>query len=234
MWRRAANAFPPHFSILQPYLNPIINTMEKITYGAPRLVDWVAQIKAGAATVRVHFTGGALTSYGVTPAEYTTANPFIQKVIENSTYYKEGRIILLRKTEIADTRQPKPRKPKAEAAQQTESTPRPNAESKSDEVQTPAIAATPVVDTEQEQSIGGPTAEADENKTESTGLKNVEVTCLQDAQAYLQENFNISSYKVRSYESAQRAAEEHGVQFTGAKFDSLNNIEKEESAEVEE
>jgi len=55
--------------------------MEKITYGAPRLVDWVAQIKAGAATVRVHFTGGALTSYGVTPAEYTTANPFIQKVI---------------------------------------------------------------------------------------------------------------------------------------------------------
>lgn len=59
--------------------------MEKITYGAPRLVDWVAQIKAGAATVRVHFTGGALTSYGVTPAEYTTANPFIQKVIEQST-----------------------------------------------------------------------------------------------------------------------------------------------------
>ena len=42
--------------------------MEKITYGAPRLVDWVAQIKAGAATVSVHFTGGALTSYGVTPA----------------------------------------------------------------------------------------------------------------------------------------------------------------------
>ena len=74
--------------------------MEKITYGAPRLVDWVAQIKAGAATVRVHFTGGALTSYGVTPAEYTTANPFIQKVIEQSTYFKEGRIILLRRTNL--------------------------------------------------------------------------------------------------------------------------------------
>lgn len=53
--------------------------MEKITYGAPRLVDWVAQIKTGAATVRVHFAGGALTSYGVTPAEYTTSNPFIQR-----------------------------------------------------------------------------------------------------------------------------------------------------------
>ena len=65
--------------------------MEKITYGAPRLVDWVAQIKVGAASVRVHFTGGALTSYGVTPAEFTTSNPFIQKVIENSSYFKEDR-----------------------------------------------------------------------------------------------------------------------------------------------
>ena len=52
--------------------------MEKITYGAPRLIDWVAQIKVGAATVRVHFTGGALTSYGVTHAEFSTSDPFLQ------------------------------------------------------------------------------------------------------------------------------------------------------------
>ena len=69
--------------------------MEKVTYGAPQYMDWVAQIKAGAATVTVHFTGGALTVYGVTPAQYTTTNPFIQKAIEMSSYFKEGRITLI-------------------------------------------------------------------------------------------------------------------------------------------
>lgn len=99
--------------------------MEKITYGAPRLVDWVAQIKAGAATVRVHFTGGALTSYGVTPAEYTTANPFIQKVIEQSTYFKEGRIILLRRTALPDVAKPKAPAPKPQTVAPTPEAPAP-------------------------------------------------------------------------------------------------------------
>lgn len=185
--------------------------MEKITYGAPRLVDWVAQIKAGAATVRVHFTGGALTSYGVTPAEYTTANPFIQKVIEQSTYFKEGRIILLRRTALPDVAKPtKAAKPKPKA---------------------------PAPVPEAEQSAEEATASAEEvaNDEAADGFTIVEASCLQDAQAYLQEQFNISSYKVRSYDAAQKAASEHGVKFVGAaKFDTLNGGESTESESVEE
>ena len=192
--------------------------MEKITYGAPRLVDWVAQIKAGAATIRVHFTGGALTTYGVTPAEFTTSNPFIQKVIEGSSYFKEGRIMILRRTEIEETVKPVPKpkpKPKAQPAPQPAPAPQPKAEEPVAETTAPVEAKT------QEAA-----AEAQAEEAETNGIAKVSVTCLQDAQAYLQENFGISSHKVRSCEAAQKAAAEHGVRFTGGKFDTLNSGEK--------
>lgn len=181
--------------------------MERITYGAPRLVDWVAQIKVGAASVRVHFTGGALTSYGVTPAEFTTSNPFIQKVIENSSYFKEGRIIVQRQATIEEPKKPAPKaKPKAQPAPQ----PAPQPKAEEPVAETPAPTPGPV----------------EAEPQEAAGITKVPVTCLPDAQAYLQENFNISSYKVRSCEIAQKIAAEHGIQFTGGKFDTLNGSNK--------
>lgn len=199
--------------------------MEKITYGAPRLVDWVAQIKAGAATVRVHFTGGALTSYGVTPAEYTTANPFIQKVIEQSTYFKEGRIIIQRRATIEEPKKPAPKaKPKAQPAPQ----PAPQPKAEEPVAETPAPTPAPV------EAEPEPVAEAQTEEAEANGITKVPVTCLPDAHAYLQENFNISSYKVRSCEIAQKIAAEHGIQFTGGKFDTLNGTKAESEAKEEE
>lgn len=205
--------------------------MEKITYGAPRLVDWVAQIKAGAATVRVHFTGGALTSYGVTPAEYTTSNPFIQKVIENSSYFKEGRIILLRRTTVEEPKKPAP-KPKAQPAPQPAPAPQPKVEEPVAE--TPAPAPVPVEAEVQKVTEPEPSTKEQAEETETAGITKVAVTCLPDAQAYLQENFNISSYKVRSCEIAQKIAAEHGIQFTGGKFDTLNGTKAEDEAKEEE
>lgn len=205
--------------------------MEKITYGAPRLVDWVAQIKVGAASVRVHFTGGALTSYGVTPAEFTTSNPFIQKVIENSSYFKEGRIIIQRRATIEEPKKPAPKaKPKAQPAPQ--SAPQPKAEEPVAE--TPAPTPAPVEAEPQEAAEPEPVAEAQTEEAEANGITKVPVTCLPDAQAYLQENFNISSYKVRSCEIAQKIAAEHGIQFTGSKFDTLNGTKAESEAKEEE
>lgn len=200
--------------------------MEKITYGAPRLVDWVAQIKVGAASVRVHFTGGALTSYGVTPAEYTTSNPFIQKVIENSPYFKEGRIIILRRAAVEEP-QKTALKAKPKAQQQPAPAPQPKAEEPVAEP--PAPTPAPVETEEPETADPEPAtveAEAQVEETTIAGLTQVEVTCLPDAQAYLQENFNISSYKVRNCETAQLIAAEHGIQFVGAKFDTLNSCKK--------
>lgn len=69
---------------------------QRKTYGVTGLMEWHAILTAGKAKVHVDFTGGALTGYGVTPAEYSTEDPFIQAVIENSSYYKTGRIATLR------------------------------------------------------------------------------------------------------------------------------------------
>lgn len=209
--------------------------MEKITYGAPRLVDWVAQIKVGAASVRVHFTGGALTSYGVTPAEFTTSNPFIQKVIENSSYFKEGRIIIQRRATIEEPKKPAPKaKPKAQPAPQPAPAPAPQPKAEEPVAETPAPTPAPVEAEPQETAEPEPAAEAQAGEAEPNGITKVPVTCLPDAQAYLQENFNISSYKVRSCEIAQKIAAEHGIQFTGGKFDTLNGTKAESEAKEEE
>ena len=75
----------------------------KKTYGVSGLIDWQAQIKAGKACLVVTFTGGGLTSYGVTPAQYTTENILFQKIIENSKEFKKGKIKLLRTIPLSPT-----------------------------------------------------------------------------------------------------------------------------------
>ena len=75
----------------------------KKTYGVSGLIDWQAQIKAGKASLIITFTGGGLTSYGVTPAQYTTENLLYQKVIENSKDFRRGKIKLLRTVPLSDT-----------------------------------------------------------------------------------------------------------------------------------
>lgn len=70
--------------------------MSTKTYGVEGLADWQCSIPVGRAKVSIHFAGGAMTRYGVTPAEYTTSDPFTQRVIEGSDYFKQGRIVLLR------------------------------------------------------------------------------------------------------------------------------------------
>lgn len=72
----------------------------KKTYGVSGLIDWQAQIKAGKATLVVTFTGGGLTSYGVTPAQYTTENLLYQRIIENSKEFASGKIKLLRSVKL--------------------------------------------------------------------------------------------------------------------------------------
>lgn len=68
---------------------------QKKTYGVYGLTDYVAEIKSGKVTLKAHFTGGAMTSYGVTPASYSTSNEVIQRIIERSEQFKSGRIQLI-------------------------------------------------------------------------------------------------------------------------------------------
>lgn len=44
----------------------------------------------------IHFEGGQMTGYGVSPARYSTTDPFIQSQIENSVWYKKKKIFRIK------------------------------------------------------------------------------------------------------------------------------------------
>lgn len=66
-----------------------------VTYGVNGMMEWYAIIPAGKSTLRVHFTGGTVTGYGTTPATFTTDNPAVIHLIENSYWFKTIRKIFI-------------------------------------------------------------------------------------------------------------------------------------------
>lgn len=75
----------------------------KKTYGVYNLIEWHALLRMGKATVKVPFTGGSITTQGITPATYTTEDPIIQFAIERSPEYSSGKIKLVRRVKLDGT-----------------------------------------------------------------------------------------------------------------------------------
>lgn len=69
---------------------------QRKTYGVYGMMEYQALIPTLKNRIRVEFSGGSVSGYGVRPATYTTENPMIQYFIENSFQYKSGKIELLR------------------------------------------------------------------------------------------------------------------------------------------
>lgn len=65
-------------------------------YGVYGVIEWVALIRSGGATLRVHFEGGSMTGFGVVPATFSTRNRVISEIIMNSRPYREGKIHRIR------------------------------------------------------------------------------------------------------------------------------------------
>lgn len=198
--------------------------MIRKTYGVSGLMDWTTQIKAGKGSVSVHFTGGALTAYGVTPAKYSTSNPFFQSVIENSKQFKSGRIELLGTMEVPDDAATKARKARmaAKAAampvkegQNTvqenavSETPAPIAEEPvtTPTEETPAEAEQPTDET-QDETLQGDGEDADGGK--------IKVADKNEAIEYLKEHFaekNYTATSLRTKTAFEAACKECGVEF---------------------
>lgn len=66
------------------------------TYGVNGMIEWNALIPAGRTTLRVHFKGGSVTGYGVSPAIFTTDNPAVIHIIEHSHWFRDRKILLLK------------------------------------------------------------------------------------------------------------------------------------------
>lgn len=207
------------------------------TYGVSGYMEWVALIECGKATVKVHFSGGSLTGYGVTPAEFTTQNPMTQAIIENSKEFKSGKIFLLREIEgtgkfkefvrgqhanegnhlggqaatasaIAGTALDADGTSKTPKVEQTNAD-EPMGDPINDEETEPADDEESTDDTEAE------TVEDSEVTVTADGKAIIDVTDLDDARDYLCENFGIARSSLRSNVSVYRAAEEHNIVFRG-------------------
>lgn len=205
------------------------------TYGVSGYMEWVALIECGKATVKVHFSGGSLTGYGVTPAEFTTQNPMTQAIIENSKEFKNGKIFLLREIEgtgkfkefvrgqhanegnhlggqaatasaIAGTALDADGTSKAPTAASVDDE-EPMSDPINDEDTEPAD------DEESTDVTEAETVVDSEATVTADGKAIIDVTDIDDARDYLCENFGIARSSLRSNVSVYRAAEEHNIVF---------------------
>lgn len=67
------------------------------TYAVRGLIEWQMALCRGGLTLRICFTGGRMGTNGVLPAKYTTDNPAIQRMIEESEYFKQNRVYVYEK-----------------------------------------------------------------------------------------------------------------------------------------
>jgi hypothetical protein len=207
------------------------------TYGVSGYMEWVALIECGKATVKVHFSGGSLTGYGVTPAEFTTQNPMTQAIIENSKEFKSGKIFLLREIEGTGKFKEFVRGQHANEGNHLGGQAATASAIAGTALDADGTSKTPKVEpTDANEPMGDlindeDTESADdENSTDASEAETVEdseatvtadgkaiidVTDIDDARDYLCENFGIARSSLRSNVSVFRAAEEHNIVFRG-------------------
>lgn len=207
------------------------------TYGVSGYMEWVALIECGKATVKVHFSGGSLTGYGVTPAEFTTQNPMTQAIIENSKEFKSGKIFLLREIDGTGKFKEFVRGQHANEGNHlggqaaTASAIAGTALDADGTSKTPAAASAddeepmddPINDEETEPADDENSTDASEAETvedsEATvtadGMAIIDVTDIDDARDYLCENFGIARSSLRTNVSVPRVAKEHNIVFRG-------------------
>lgn len=189
------------------------------TYGVSGYMEWVALIECGKATVKVHFSGGSLTGYGVTPAEFTTQNPMTQAIIENSKEFKSGKIFLLREIEGTGKFKEFVRGQHANEGNHlggqaaTASAIAGTALDADGTSKAPTVE--PTDDEESTDDTEAETVEDNEATVTADGKAIIDVTDLDDARDYLCENFGIARSSLRSNVSVYRAAEEHNIVFRG-------------------
>lgn len=76
------------------------------TYGINGLLEWHGIVEANGIKMKVDFTNGSVTAYGVSPATFTTSNDLTQHIIENSEQYKKGRIRCVMSVAIPEEEKP--------------------------------------------------------------------------------------------------------------------------------
>lgn len=79
-------------------------------YGINGLLEWHGFVNANGVKMKVDFTNGSVTAFGVAPATFGTRNELTQFILENSDMYKSGRIRIVQVIhEEGDEPEPEPK-----------------------------------------------------------------------------------------------------------------------------
>lgn len=179
----------------------------KTTYGVYNLIEWHARLRMGKATVKVAFTGGSITTQGVTPATFTTENPVIQFAIENSPEFHNGKIKVVRCVKLNGVVEIECNVPKvalpipAPAPISAKSVDAPVKE----DVDAPVKEDENAPDTQADNEV-----EAEDNEAAPANTQ-VEFSCNDDAKDYLEQTFGFVRSKLRNREDIVAAGKARGV-----------------------
>lgn len=200
----------------------------KVTYGVYNIVEWHASLKMGKATVKVAFTGGAITTNGVTPATYTTSDPVVQLAIERSNEFRNGKIKVVCSYdlggEVKIERNPVvAKKPVVEKCESNDLAMSPAADSgkvllkkEGDVLEGRLMPNNPETDSVSEAVADSdePEAAAEESDDEKPKeLAKVEVHCNDDAKDYLESQFGVKRSILLNRTTIQTIAAQHNVEF---------------------
>lgn len=153
-------------------------------YGMNGLLEWHGVIDSGGVKMRVSFTNGSTSAFGVAPASFTTEKELTQHIIENSDLFKSGRIFIVMSTLIPGTEDDD--KPNVKNTTPSDDTSKPSDEG--------------------ESSVDG----AEGVGVKKTQVK---VSSVEDAKDYLVDRFGIAGSKLRTRAACIAAGEENGIEF---------------------
>ena len=74
----------------------------KKVYGIHGLLEWHGTVDCNGVRMKVDFTNGSVTSYGVAPATFTTSDALTQHILEHSDQFKGGRIKVIQVIPLPD------------------------------------------------------------------------------------------------------------------------------------
>ena len=191
----------------------------KTTYGVYNLIEWHALLHLGKGRVKVTFTGGSITTQGVTPATFTTEDPVVQFAIERSPEFKSGKIKVVRRVKLEGLI-PIERNglgPRSEALAQNHS----GAEAGTSGLgpRSEALAQNHSGGMGQDGGGGfgaedgaGSSEEGGETAAAGIGMTQVEFASNDEAKDYLEQNFGLVRSKLRNKEDIYKAGKANGVE----------------------
>ena len=199
---RVTEKSPPLFKFRTIKIRSKMKIFRK-TYGVRNLVEWQAIIPAGKGKLVVHFSGGSITAYGVTPATYKTDNPAHQAIIETSKHFRSGRIFLVKSELIKET-------PDIARAVATAASPAAPAQAPAPVVEEPATPAEPAPAVDE---VGEGVATEPAVETPEAEGNRMEFACLEDAKQYLMSTYGYTAGAVRYKKDVKQKAEANGLIF---------------------